>query len=533
MQKNKLAAALLLTGFFAAAVASQSFASSESDFTPLFDGQTLSGWTEVKKSGSPYYVENGCIVSPEKGNGDLFSDKDYADFVLRLDFKLTPGANNGIGLRAPFEKGQVAYIGNEIQVLDDTAPEYDHLKKGQNCGSLYRVIEAKRGALKKIGEWNSYEITAQGRHIKVVLNGKTVVNGSINDVNDPEIIAHHPGMLREKGRIGFLGHDSRVDFRNIRIKELPQVEKDNTPPEGFTSLFDGVDLNGWKGLVLDPPKRALMSAKNLTIAQVGADLDMRTHWSVEDGVIVFDGHGQNLCTHRDYTNFEMLVDWKIPAKGDSGIYLRGSPQVQIWEPKSPGQFSPADGSGGLYNNEKNSRHPSRVADHPPGEWNRFRILMEGEKVHVFLNDQLVVNNVTLENYWDRSQPIYPFGQIELQNHGGKLWFKNIYIREIADYQESAKDKARRLAEESAPAPTPAPKRFKAAPAPKPVPAPVAQPAPKVEETPKAVEAPKPVKVKPVKAPKPPKAPKAPKPPEEKTEGRSYKNIFTGETIEDK
>ena len=147
-------------------------------------------------------------------------------------------------------------------------------------------------------------------------------------------------------------------------------------------------------------------------------------------MIVFDGKGENLCTSKDYGSFEMYVDWKIPARGDSGIYIRGSPQVQIWEPNSPGQFTPRDGSGGLYNNEKNPRHPLLFGDNPVGEWNRFRILMTGEKVTVYLNNVLVTHDVTLENYWERDKPIYPSGQIELQNHGGPLYFKNIYVREL-------------------------------------------------------------------------------------------------------
>ncbi len=157
---------------------------------------------------------------------------------------------------------------------------------------------------------------------------------------------------------------------------------------------------------------------------------MNDHWKVEDGVLTFDGKGDNLCTSRDYRDFEMLVDWKIPPKGDSGIYLRGTPQVQIWSTNSPGQFDPPDGSGGFYNDQKNSRHPIRYADNPAGQWNHFRILMVGDKVHVFLNNQLVVNDTTLENYWEPDKPIYSVGQIELQNHFGPLWFENIYIREI-------------------------------------------------------------------------------------------------------
>ena len=165
---------------------------------------------------------------------------------------------------------------------------------------------------------------------------------------------------------------------------------------------------------------------------------MRAHWRAENGVVVFDGKGDSLCTAKDYADFELLVDWKIEPKGDSGIYLRGSPQVQIWEPNSPGQFNPRDGSGGLYNNEKNPRHPVKNADHFVGDWNRFRIVMVGEKVHVFLNNELVVNDTTLENYWERNKPIYPSGQIELQNHSSPLYFRNIFIREISSVTASKK-----------------------------------------------------------------------------------------------
>jgi len=197
---------------------------------------------------------------------------------------------------------------------------------------------------------------------------------------------------------------------------------DNTPPAGFTALFNGKDLTGWKGLVASPPKRAAMTAEQLAEAQKKADEDMRAHWKVEDGALVFDGKGKALCTVKDYGDFEMYVDWKILPKGDSGIYLRGSPQVQIWDVD--------EGSGGLYNNKENPRKPSKKADKPVGQWNTFRIKMVGEKVWVWLNGELVVDNVTMENYWERDKPIYPTGQIELQNHGNTLWFKNIYIREL-------------------------------------------------------------------------------------------------------
>jgi Domain of Unknown Function (DUF1080) len=400
-------------------------------FVSLFDGKTLDGWKEIHKgSGPSYFVTNGVIASPPNAGNDLVTDRTFGDYILRMDFKLTPGANNGVGIRVPFETNDLTYSGNEVQILDDDDPQYAHLEAGQYCGSLYKIFAAKRGALKKVEEWNRYEIRALGRRITVVLNGQTIVDGNLNDVTNREVLRGHPGMLRDSGHIALLGHWSYVEFRNIFIKELPHTEEENTPPEGFTALFDGRDLAGWKGLVADPPTRAKMSDDELAAAQAKADQRMRDHWKAEDGMFVFDGQGDNLCTARDYGDFEMLVDWKIPPKGDSGIYVRGTPQVQIWEKNSPGQFPEPDGSGGLWNNKKNDRHPLAYADHPVGEWNRFRILMVGDKVHVFLNGKLVVRDTTLENYWEPDKPIYPTGQIELQNHGGPLWFKNIYIREL-------------------------------------------------------------------------------------------------------
>jgi len=203
---------------------------------------------------------------------------------------------------------------------------------------------------------------------------------------------------------------------------------DNVPPTGFVALFNGKDLSGWKGLVADPKKRAEMSPDELKAAQAKADQQMRDHWKAEGGMLVYDGKGNSLCTTKDYGNFELLLDWKILKDGDSGIYLRGSPQVQIWDPA----VKPAMGvgSGGLYNNQKNPSKPTVNADNPVGEWNHFRIRMVGDKVSVWLNDKLVTDNVVLENYWERDKPIYPTGQIELQHHGNTLYFKNVFLKEL-------------------------------------------------------------------------------------------------------
>ncbi|HNY79257.1 MAG: DUF1080 domain-containing protein [Sedimentisphaerales bacterium] len=228
-----------------------------------------------------------------------------------------------------------------------------------------------------------------------------------------------------------------VSLIGLSLASTAQAEL-NQPPEGFTALFNGKDLTGWKGLLKgpydNPDKRSALEPDKLAELQKEANDNMVAHWKVVDGVLVFDGKGRSLCTAKDYADFEMLVDWKIEKAGDSGIYLRGAPQVQIWD-TALRTVGAQVGSGGLYNNQKNPSKPTKVADKPVGEWNTFRIIMIGENVTVYLNGELVVDNVVMENYWDRSKPIYPTGQIELQNHGNFLYFRNIYIREILTAEE--------------------------------------------------------------------------------------------------
>ena len=206
----------------------------ESGFTRLFNGQDLRGWIygrrgdQENKSGKGYQVENGVIFSTKDDGGNLYTEKEYSDFVFRFEFKLTENANNGIGIRAPLE-GDAAYVGMEIQVLDDGGSQYTALRPAQYHGSIYDMIPAKRGFQKPVGEWNAEEITARGRHITVVLNGTTIVDASLDDVKDDALLARHRdltkpegsrGIANSKGHIGFLGHGARVEFRNIRIREL-------------------------------------------------------------------------------------------------------------------------------------------------------------------------------------------------------------------------------------------------------------------------------------------------------------------------
>ena len=206
---------------------------------------------------------------------------------------------------------------------------------------------------------------------------------------------------------------------------------ENQTDDGFVSIFNGKDLTGWKGLVGNPITRSKMSAKEMATAQAKADKEALENWIVQDGNIFFKGKGNNLCTTKDYGNFEMLVDWKLyPGKEpDAGIYLRGTPQVQIWD-ISRTNVGAQVGSGGLYNNKTHETDPLKVADLKLGEWNTFYIKMVGDRVTVHLNGELVVDNVILENYWDRDQPIFPFEQIELQAHGSEVEYRDIYIKEI-------------------------------------------------------------------------------------------------------
>jgi len=221
--------------------------------------------------------------------------------------------------------------------------------------------------------------------------------------------------------------------------QQPPTAAQAEAPQGFTPLFNGTDLTGWKGLVGNPKSRAAMSMEELSAAQKEADEIMRAHWKAVDGALEFDGKGKSLCTDKEYGDFELYVDWKILEGGDSGIYLRGSPQVQIWDTEFQDYFrhGAENGSGALWNNKDNPRFPLVKADKPVGQWNTIFIRMIGERVTVKLNGQLITDNVVMENLWERNLPIYPRGQIELQNHGNTLYFREIHIREIPASEANA------------------------------------------------------------------------------------------------
>jgi len=190
----------------------------EEGFAPIFNGKDLTGWVGLTDG---YKVENGRLVCLKETAGNIYTEKDYADFVLRVEFKLTPGANNGVGIRTPNGK-QASVYGMEIQVLDDTAPQYKALKPYQFCGAIYNCVAPERGRLKPVGEWNACEITVVSRKVTVKLNGATVVDADLDKVvaAGPADGKPHPGLKQETGRIAILGHKSLVEFRNIRVKEL-------------------------------------------------------------------------------------------------------------------------------------------------------------------------------------------------------------------------------------------------------------------------------------------------------------------------
>jgi len=450
-------------------------------FVSLFNGKDLTGWIGSQSYGVEICKEklaNGTVkefpvlaCQPGKGKGgggNLCTEKQYENFILRFEFCMPPNGNNGLGIRMSDIKKDAAYWAMcELQLLDDGGSQYydkqakkDKLKPYQYTGSVYGIVPVKRdnynqiwgkeknftcggSYVRKPGMWNFEEVRVIGSRIQVILNGELVTDADVSkfkgDGTDTPDHRKHPGLHNKKGHIGWLGHGHHVMWRNIRIKEVSAkhvVGSDTVKlcPDGFKPLFNGKDLTNWKGVTtqekFDNPKvRHAASIEKRAEMQKIADQQMIDHWHVRDGALFFDGGkgGYSLATVKDYKDFEMWVDWRtLSITGDSGLYLRGSPQVQIWDAHNQWGI----GSGGLYNNRKNPSRASCIADNLVGSWNTFYVKMVGEKVTVMLNGKRVVDNVTLENYWDRKQPIFPVEQIELQCHGDPIEFKNIFIREL-------------------------------------------------------------------------------------------------------
>ena len=229
----------------------------------------------------------------------------------------------------------------------------------------------------------------------------------------------------------------RTAFAAITLAVLASAvpAADNKAPDGFTAVFNGKDLTGWQGNT-DMKQRATMPKDKLADLLTQRTKTALEHWKVQDGVIYCDGKGGvSLQTAKDYANFELMVDWKIEKNGDSGLYLRGQPQVQIWDSENAPGAKGVDknsGSGGLWNNPAGDKAkiPLKKADKPLGEWNTFHIVMVGDEVTIKLNGEVVVEKGKLPNYFEKGKPLPASGPIELQFHGDPLWFKNIYVKEL-------------------------------------------------------------------------------------------------------
>ncbi len=440
------------------------------------------GATEIYSNGiDPDTAHRGVLMCcPDKKlkdgkRADLYTKKEYRNFILRFEYLMPENGNNGVGIRMVPGKDAAYYGMCEVQLLDDGGSAYydlaaksDKLKPYQYTGSVYGIVPAKRDNVdKQIGWkkanfaaggsyarsvasklWNFEEIRVAGDEIEVYLNGYLITKADLSkfkgDGDTPDG-RPHPGLHNAKGRIGFLGHGSRVKFRNVRIKELPDdakmgdLETYERPatPAGFEAFFNGdaAQLKTmWKGVTTEekfdrPHIRRAATPEKRAEMQKRADLLRDAHWSVRNGALYFDGFqgGYSLATFKDFGDFELWADWRIMSvTGDSGLYLRGTPQVQIWDAHNEWDI----GSGGLFNNKKSVSDAAAIADREVGDWNRFHIKMVGDKVTVWLNGVKVVDDIPLENVFEPGKPIFASEQIELQCHGDPLEWKNIFIKAL-------------------------------------------------------------------------------------------------------
>lgn len=296
----------------------------------------------------------------------------------------------------------------------------------RNALELAESDETVLAALGQLGNYPTFQaLLVASEYQEAAAYQQAAARAVMNIVlNNDAIYGEKVRNIVEKTIDVISGQDSQYYITSLQkyMDEMPEGK-------GYYSLFNGENLDGWKGVFSNPIERSEMNERTLSREQAKADEIMETGWTAEDGLLIFTGEGQNIATTKDFGDFELFVDWKITADGDAGLYLRGTPQVQIWDTART-DVGAEVGSGGLYNNQTYPSKPLKVADNPVGEWNTFHIRMQGEKVTVYLNGELVVDEVPLENYWDREQSIFPDGQIELQAHGTYVAYRDIYIREL-------------------------------------------------------------------------------------------------------
>ncbi len=386
----------------------------------LFNGKDLTGW-----KGDGYIVEDGAISCTPKGR-NLMTEETFSNYILEFDFLLTPGANNGLGIHYP-GTGDGAYTGMEIQVLDNTAEKYKDLKDYQFHGGIYTLAAAKKSGLKPVGEWNHQRVTVNGSTVQVVLNGETILEANLEQLSEKN--PKHEGVKRRAGHIAWLGHGDKVSYKNIKIGDLPPtVNADDLKNTGFTQIFDGVTLKGWKH---EPETQ---------------------NWAAVNGVLKHNGYSgkiSDLWSEKSYTDFTMQLDWRWAGRGpmkmqpivkpdgsddgkveieelDSGVYMRGNvkSQVNFW--------NWSVGSGEVYGYRTNKKLPAEIragvtpkmkADKPLGEWNHTIITMKGDRLTVILNGNVVIENAQLPD-------VPKDGPIGFQHHGSAIDFANIWIKEL-------------------------------------------------------------------------------------------------------
>ena len=394
---------------------------------PLFNGKDLTGWT-----GAGYVVEDGAIVCTPQGR-NLVTEGTFSSFILDFEFQLAPGANNGLGIHYPGQ-GDAAYTGMELQILDNSDAKYKDLKDYQFHGSLYTLAPAAKTGLKPVGEWNHQRVSVIGPAILVELNDTIILRANLDDLNKQ--FPEHQGAKRRAGHLAWLGHGDRVAFRSIQIAEIAPVANEvQVKASGFTQVFDGKSLAGWKHGSGDP-----------------------SNWCAFNGILKHNGKKgdiNDLWSEKEYGDFTLVLDWRWSGRGplmqrplllpdgsekkkpdgsaetveveelDSGIYLRGNSksQINLWNwPAGSGEVYGYRTAGDSTAEVRAAVTPKVKADRPLGEWNRMKVSLKGEVLSVSLNGQVVIDHATLPGVPAR-------GAIALQHHGGAIDFANIWIKD--------------------------------------------------------------------------------------------------------
>jgi hypothetical protein len=400
---------------------------SPADFQPLFNGSNLDGWEVYQGKGDQWFAAGGELRTSNnlgyRTSGWLMTRDTYSDFELRLEYKLGARGNSGIALRSPFE-GDPAFAGMEVALLDDAS--YPQRKPEENNGSIWGLSTPRQAAALPAGQWNRMRLIANRRRVSVYINGSLVQDLDLDDYRGQA--ARFPGVLRDSGRIGLQNHTGDASFRNIQIRSLAGSEP---PPEsivaldgesksGFRTLFSGNDLDGWE------------------VYQ-----GQGNQWSASRGELqTFNNRGFRtagwLMTRDTYSDFELRLEYKLGARGNSGIALHspleGDPaytgmEVQLLDDATYTGLKPEQYSGSIYGLSA----PRQAAAKPAGQWNRVRLIANQRRVTVYVNDTLV-QDLDLDGYKDQTEKfpgvLRDGGRIGLQNHTGDASFRNIEIKEL-------------------------------------------------------------------------------------------------------